>query len=96
MVPLRWREHHPVAGAATSKRKINWFWSLRRFADRCQRRLLAPIYQLYEHRLLRQLSAGAVPRHIGLILDGNRRFARETHLARPDEVYTVQYRDRYL
>jgi hypothetical protein len=34
--------------------------------------MLAPIYLVYEHRLLRHVRAFPVPRHIGLILDGNR------------------------
>jgi len=38
------------------------------------RRLL---YRIYEGRLLQEVRAGELPRHIGLILDGNRRYARE-------------------
>lgn len=34
------------------------------------------IYRIYERRLAAQLRSGPVPHHIGLILDGNRRFAR--------------------
>ena len=34
------------------------------------------LYGLYERRLAASLSPGAVPRHIGVILDGNRRWAR--------------------
>ena len=36
----------------------------------------APLYWLYERRLERRLRAGALPKHIGIIMDGNRRFAR--------------------
>lgn len=35
------------------------------------------LYRLYEGRLLKEVEDGELPRHIGLILDGNRRFARE-------------------
>jgi len=35
------------------------------------------LYRLYESRLLREVQGGVLPRHIGLILDGNRRYARE-------------------
>ena len=35
------------------------------------------IYRLYTRRLQDEVRAGRLPRHIGLILDGNRRFARE-------------------
>jgi len=34
-------------------------------------------YRLYERRLSRQLQGAEVPRHVGIILDGNRRWARE-------------------
>ncbi|MBC7292074.1 MAG: isoprenyl transferase [Actinotalea sp.] len=39
-------------------------------------RLPHPIYGLYERRLAASLPKDAVPRHIGVILDGNRRWAR--------------------
>jgi short-chain Z-isoprenyl diphosphate synthase len=35
-----------------------------------------PLYGLYERRLARSLAAEAMPRHVGVILDGNRRWAR--------------------
>ena len=35
------------------------------------------LYRLYEGRLLQEVRGGELPRHIGLILDGNRRYARE-------------------
>lgn len=38
--------------------------------------LLYPLYRWYEHNLAGQVTAGSMPAHIGLILDGNRRFAR--------------------
>ena len=45
------------------------------------------LYTLYERRLLRQVAGRAVPRHVGLILDGNRRYAREYGLPDPLDVY---------
>lgn len=45
------------------------------------------LYYLYERRLLRQVRGGPVPRHVGLILDGNRRYARERGVADPRAVY---------
>ncbi len=41
-------------------------------------------YQAYEKRLLSQVLQGAVPRHVAIIMDGNRRFARELGLAPPE------------
>ncbi len=38
--------------------------------------LLYPIYRAYQWRLERGVRKGPLPGHIGLILDGNRRFAR--------------------
>jgi short-chain Z-isoprenyl diphosphate synthase len=49
--------------------------------------MLAPIYRIYERRLLRQVRASPVPRHIGLILDGNRRFGRQNKISGPHDIY---------
>ena len=34
-------------------------------------------YRYYEHRLAQELAPEKLPRHVGVILDGHRRFARE-------------------
>ncbi len=39
-------------------------------------RLSKPLYWLYERRLMSALSGGRLPRHVGVIMDGNRRFAK--------------------
>lgn len=52
-----------------------------------RRSVLATAYRLYEHRLLRQVRARPVPRHVGLILDGNRRYARLHNLKNAREIY---------
>ena len=36
--------------------------------------LLKPAYRLYEDRLVRHLDRDALPRHIGVIHDGHRRY----------------------
>jgi short-chain Z-isoprenyl diphosphate synthase len=45
------------------------------------------LYWIYEHRLLNQLKQSSMPRHIGIILDGNRRHARKRGLSDPCEIY---------
>jgi len=77
------------ADTAAPKRNVGMPLSWRRLACQCRDELLAPIYRLYEHRLLRQVRAFPVPRHIGLILDGNRRFARRNGVRHPDDIYTA-------
>ena len=47
------------------------------------------LYWLYERRLERQIRAGQTPRHVGVILDGNRRYAREHRLVDPREAYSI-------
>jgi short-chain Z-isoprenyl diphosphate synthase len=44
---------------------------------RLRRLVGGPIYRAYERRLTQQLRGLQVPRHVGVILDGNRRWARE-------------------
>lgn len=78
-----------AADTAVSKKDVSVPPSWRRLVRQCRDELLAPIYRLYELRLLRQVSAFPVPRHIGLILDGNRRFARRNGVRRPDDIYTA-------
>ena len=41
------------------------------------------LYGLYERRLARELRGAEVPAHIGIMMDGNRRWARQLGLASP-------------
>jgi short-chain Z-isoprenyl diphosphate synthase len=50
---------------------------------------LRPLYRLYERRLLRQVRARPVPRHVGIILDGNRRYGRERGLDDARRLYAL-------
>ena len=45
------------------------------------------LYWIYERRLLRQVDRRSMPRHIGIILDGNRRHARQHGLCNPGVIY---------
>ncbi len=45
--------------------------------------LSGPMYRLYEYYLFRQLDKEWAPRHVGIILDGNRRYARKHGLDVP-------------
>jgi short-chain Z-isoprenyl diphosphate synthase len=51
--------------------------------------LLAPIYRLYEHRLYGEACARPMPRHVGIILDGNRRHGLRQNITHPEEIYTA-------
>ena len=48
-----------------------------------------PLYRLYERRLLREVLERPVPGHIGIILDGNRRYGHRWGLTDPKQVYTL-------
>jgi short-chain Z-isoprenyl diphosphate synthase len=47
------------------------------------------LYRLYERRLIQQLHQDTMPRHIGIILDGNRRYGRRRRIADPHELYAL-------
>jgi tritrans,polycis-undecaprenyl-diphosphate synthase [geranylgeranyl-diphosphate specific] len=45
--------------------------------------ITGPVYRLYEYFLYRQLDKEQAPNHVGIILDGNRRYARKQGLEVP-------------
>src|SRR5947199_9033242 len=47
------------------------------------------LYYLYGRRLLRQVRGRDVPRHVGIILDGNRRYALERGVPDLREAYAL-------
>jgi short-chain Z-isoprenyl diphosphate synthase len=47
------------------------------------------LYRLYEQRLLHQIRGRSMPRHVGIILDGNRRYALRHGFADPTEIYSL-------
>ncbi|MDE2581941.1 MAG: di-trans,poly-cis-decaprenylcistransferase [Rhodospirillales bacterium] len=47
------------------------------------------IYRWYEARLLREVQGGPMPRHIGIILDGNRRHGRDQGLSDFRAIYAM-------
>ena len=48
-------------------------------------RLPALLYRVYEKRLARHLAGADLPHHVGVMLDGNRRWAREKGYTDPNE-----------
>lgn len=71
--------HEHASQAAASLPAWRDLWRLTRI--KLLRPLLHPLYWAYERRLQRQVATGPVPAHIGLILDGNRRYARGIGIA---------------
>jgi short-chain Z-isoprenyl diphosphate synthase len=50
---------------------------------------LRPLYRLYERRLLRQVRLRPIPRHIGIIVDGNRRHGERLGIQDAQAIYNV-------
>jgi len=48
--------------------------------NRISNALVGRLYRMYEKRLYRQMHSGPVPKHVAVIMDGNRRFAEEMGL----------------
>jgi len=58
-----------------------------RAKDRLRHLAWRLIYQIYERKLSDQVQAGPKPRHVGIILDGNRRHARAAGLRDTGAIY---------
>ena len=50
---------------------------------------LRPLYRLYERRLLGQVRLRPIPRHIGIIVDGNRRHGERLGIHDAQAIYSV-------
>ncbi|MEM1813975.1 MAG: polyprenyl diphosphate synthase [Thermoplasmatales archaeon] len=53
--------------------------------------LMRPLYPLYERVLWRQIRNGPIPNHVGIIPDGNRRWARYNNFS-VNEAYMMGYK----
>jgi short-chain Z-isoprenyl diphosphate synthase len=73
----------PAVVARTNASVPSW----QRWRHLLRHTLARPIYALYERRLLAQVLLRPPPRHVGIILDGNRRFGRLSGLLDPLTVY---------
>ena len=76
----------PTAGSVLVKTPVA---SRREISGKLISRPLRFLYWVYEQWLLRQLQEGSMPRHIGIILDGNRRHARRRGTGDPREIYQL-------
>jgi short-chain Z-isoprenyl diphosphate synthase len=47
------------------------------------------LYYLYARRLAREVESRPIPRHVGIILDGNRRHGRSLGITEPRELYDL-------
>ncbi len=67
----------PAAGAVTTGGSAGYLTRTRAIGRLVGGAALAPVYRAYAARLRAQVLAHPVPGHVALIMDGNRRWARE-------------------
>ena len=65
----------PLAAAPSAGR---WRNAFRHLGAAVRRLLELPFYRLYEKRLEEEVKTWDLPQHIGIIMDGNRRFAKDS------------------
>src|SRR5581483_2516301 len=66
-----------------------WWQRLRRWRTLLKNALARPLYGAYEHRILLECLREPPPRHVGIILDGNRRHGRRSGLTDHTQIYTL-------
>lgn len=69
--------------------RADWRLGWRRAWAAARHAVARPIYGVYQRRLMRQVRANPPPRHVGLILDGNRRWGQLWGVVDPAAVYTL-------
>src|SRR5690606_31595701 len=66
--------HRPAAGRRGADPRAEYRKGVRTMRQGQGR---GPLYRLYSSRLRRQITAGSVPEHVAMVIDGNRRWARQ-------------------
>ena len=81
--------HTSETGSTPSPRSARRISVRMTLTARLRQVLLSQLYRIYEIRLLSQIRRNAMPHHIGLILDGNRRYGRQHNMTDPHEIYAA-------
>lgn len=79
------REASDATAPVLRQQLVRW---ARRCRDAALGTLLRPIYHQYERRLFAQVKSQPAPRHVGIILDGNRRFGEREGVNDPLVLYS--------
>jgi short-chain Z-isoprenyl diphosphate synthase len=79
----------PVNVDYVGKPAVSPWRVIRQFAATAFGVATKPLYQAYERQLMSEIVVRPAPRHVGIILDGNRRYGQQWGFTDPAQVYAL-------